>query len=262
MAVQVVVAAPARQARLGGLRAAAQWVENQRLGAAETVVYQSDGCTFPMEAIGLCYTQNGTDDEKSGVGIDIVEAIDEPFALYGGVECYIGPDDEDFVTRARTILRDGEDRALETRLGQWAVAGTALSEVPDIVEAIAALEEYADDHYVGRPVLLMSRADAVRAGAALAIQYGIDGLPYTVNGTPVVASAMFTTGEPAVVGAVTILRSAVNDIDTVDHVNNTRWAVAEAVYSILVDCEFRAVAPLETPEPPVGGGGEGEGGTP
>lgn len=249
MAVQVVTTAPARQRRLGGIRSVAQWVTNERIGAAEEVVYLSDGCTFPVEAIGLCYTQNGTEDEKTGVGIDTFDGIVEPFALYGGVECWIGPDDGDFVDRARAILEAGEDREVESRLGTWAAGGTALTGVTDIVEAVAALEQHADENYLGRPIILMSRADAVRAGAALAIEYGIDGLPYTVNGTPVVASGLVDSGSPMIVGATTVLRSAVNDIDTVDHTLNTRWAVAEAVYAILVDCNYRAVAEIVPPEP-------------
>src|SRR5687768_4219726 len=125
MAVQVTVAAPARQARLGGIRQAATWVTNARVGAAEALTYISNGCTFPEPAIGLCFGETVVD-EKTGVGIDHYNAIGEPFALYGGVQCFIGPD-SDFVQRARDVLIQGEDRVIEQRLYTWAAAGTALT---------------------------------------------------------------------------------------------------------------------------------------
>lgn len=245
MAVQVPVAAPVRNPRLGGLRAAATWVSNARIGAAESVVYVSDGCTLPQPAIGLCYGE-AVVDEKEGVGLTLFDGIGEPFALYGGVECFLGPDN-DFPERARRILEDGEDRAVEDRLATWAVGGTDVGPETDIVEQIALLEQDADANYLGRPIILMSRADAVRASAAVAIMYGIDGLPYTVNGTPVVASGMIESGTMAIVGAVTVLRTEVNDINAIDYRFNKDFAVAERVYTILVDCDYRAFVGPETP---------------
>jgi hypothetical protein len=239
MAVQVSVAAPARQTRLGGIRAAATWVTNARIGAAEGVVYVSDGCSFPQPAIGLCFGETVVA-EKSGVGIDQYSGIGEPFALYGGVECFIGPD-SDFPDRARNILIQGEDRAIEARLATWAAAGTSVTG-GNIAASIAAVEQEADQDYLGRPIILMSRANAVLAAAAQAIEYGIDGLPYTVNGTPVVASGAITANAIYAVGAVTVLRSDVETIDTINHTVNTEWAVAEAVYSVIVDCNFRIYA--------------------
>ena len=81
----------------------------------------------------------------------------------------------------------------------------------------------------------------------MAIEYGIDGLPYTVNGTPVVATAGVIEGMIYMVGAVTVLRSEIGDIDTIDHRFNKQWAVAEAVYSVIVDCNFRARGSVATP---------------
>lgn len=244
MAVQVPVAAPVRQKRLGGLRAAATWVTDARIGFAESLVYVSDGCTLPQPAIGLCFGPEVTD-EKVGEGIDWFDGIIEPFALYGGVECYLGMDaDTEFPARARTIVLDGEDRAIESRLNTWALAGTDVGDSADIVEAIANVEQEADENYLGRPVILMSRADAVRAAAAVAIEYGIDGLPYTVNGTPVVASGAIPAGTVSAVGAVTVLRTALNDVNTIDHVTNRDFAIAEATYGLLVDCGYRVTTTI------------------
>lgn len=245
MAVQVPVLAPARQPRLGGLRAAATWITNARVGAAESVVYVSDGCSFPQPAIGLCYGEEVVD-EKVGQGIDWYEGIGEPFALYGGVECFLGPDN-DFPERARTILIQGEDREIENRLATWAAGGSDLSASADIVEAIAAVEQHADSTYLGRPIILMSRADAIRAASNYVISYGLDGLPYTANGTPVVASGNIDQGVVYGLGAVTVLRSEIANIDAIDYRFNKDFAVAEAVYVLIVDCDYRSFSEIEAP---------------
>ena len=144
MAVQVTVAAPARQTRLGGIRPVATWVTNARIGAAEEVVYISDGCSFPMPAIGLCFGEQ-IEEEKEGVGVDHFTGISEPFALYGGVECWLGPD-SDFADRARNILIAGEDREIEGRLAAWADGANGGSDLVTgtIVEVIGGLEANAD----------------------------------------------------------------------------------------------------------------------
>lgn len=241
MAVQVTVAAPVRQPRLGGIRPVATWVTNARIGAAESVVYVSNGCTFPLPAIGLCYgTQVVT--EKTGVGIDSYTGIIAPFALYGGVECFLGPDN-DFKERATNILLEGEDRAIEGVLQTWAGANAAVAGAgATVTERIAVVEQHMDANYLGRGIIMMSRSSAVRAAAEGAIEYGLDGSPFTVNGTPVVATSKITTDVVYALGAVTVLRSETTVIDTVDVTTNSDWAVAEAVYSIVVDCNYASVS--------------------
>jgi hypothetical protein len=241
MAVQVTVAAPARQPRLGGIRPVSTWVENARIGAAESVVYVSNGCTFPLPAIGLCYG-TAVVTEKTGVGIDSYTGISAPFALYGGVECFIGPDN-DFEERARAILAQGEDRAVEGVLQTWLnTNAVAAGNGPLFADRIAVVEQHADANYLGRPIIVMSRAGAVRAFAEGAIEYGIDGIPTTVNGTPVLATSKLTTNNVFAVGAITVLRSETTVINTVDVTTNTDWAVAEAVYSIIIDCNYASLA--------------------
>jgi len=239
MVAQVVVQAPVRQDRMGGIKRVASIITDVRIGASESIVYVSDGCTLPQPAIGLCYDTTVTD-EKEGVGIDIEEAAIPAFALYGGVDCFIGPENAtDFPIRARRILEQGEDRAIESRLATWAAAGTDLAAGATLVESIAAVEQALDEDYIGRGIILMSRGDAVRASASGSLEHMIDGIPVTVNGTPIVASGAIADGTVYGVGAVTILRSAVFDINTIDHTTNHDWAIAEAVYAVIVDCSFR-----------------------
>lgn len=238
MALALPVTAPARPNRLGGIRQVASWVTEARIGAAETVVFQSDGCTFPQLAIGLCYGET-TVTEKTGVGIGNQAGIGAPFAMYGGVKCFLGPD-SDLAQRATNILVDGEDRMVEDRLEAYATGGTALAAGTTLVGAVALIEQDMDDKYLGQGYLLMARSDAVRARAQGAIiDPGLGNLPTTINGTPVVASGRVTAGTVYGLGATTVLRSPVTTVEVIDPKSNDEWQIAEAVYAIVVDCAYR-----------------------
>lgn len=239
MVAQVVTEAPARAERLGGIKRVAEVRTAPRIGAAESVLYITDGCTFALPAIGLCYS-NAVSTPKTGVGLGNIAAAVPPFALYGGVRCWAGPD-SDYQERARNILEWSEDRAIEQRLAAWATTNGTSVTGGSITGAIAAVDNALDVNYVGQGVILMNRGDAVRAASAFAITYGIDGA-YTVNGTPVVASGAVPAGTVLGVGAVTILKSNVEAIDTIAPQSNTEWSVAEAVYAVLVDCNYAVKA--------------------
>lgn len=238
MVLALQVDAPVRPQRLGGIRAVANFVENARIGAAETVTFMSEGCTFPVGAPGLCYGEVVAPD-KSSVGISNLSGIGAPFAMYGGVKCFLGPD-SDLEARATAVLLDGEDRMIEDRLEAYATGGTALAAGTTLVGAIANIEQNMDDTYVGRGYILMARSDAVRARAQMAIiDPGLGNVPTTVNGTPVVASGRVAAGTVYGLGATTVLRSAVAQIESIDYRSNDEWQIAEAVYAILVDCNYR-----------------------
>jgi hypothetical protein len=97
-----------------------------------------------------------------------------------------------------------------------------------------------DDKYLGRGFLLMSRSDAVKARSQQAIiDPGLDGIPTTINGTPVVASGRVATGTVYGLGATTVLRSPVSTVEVIDSRSNDEWQIAEAVYAIVVDCAYR-----------------------
>ena len=238
MALALPVTAPVRPNRLGGIRQVASWVEEARIGAAETVIFQSDGCTFPVGAPGLCFGEVVAPD-KAGVGIFNQAGIGAPFGMYGGVKCFVGPD-SDLEERARNILVDGEDRMIEDRLEAYATGGTALAAGTTLVGAVAIVEQDMDDKYLGQGYLLMSRSDAVRARAQQAIiDPGLGNLPTTINGTPVVASGRITAGTVYGLGATTVLRSPVTTVEVIDPRSNDEWQIAEAVYAIVVDCAYR-----------------------
>jgi len=245
MATTELVAAPARQTRQGGIRSVATFVTTTRLGATEAVSFLSDGCTFPQPAIGLCYGEV-VEDDKTSTGIDTIDAISEPFALYAGVECgIVEGSSADYAERARNLLEGGVDRVLEERLATWAAGGTALTAGSSLTDALAIVDNALDDDYPGQGVILMNRGDAVRASAEGSLDWSLDGTPTTVNGTPVIASSRVDAGAVLGVGAITVLHTNVETFPGVDFRTNRDWQVAESVYAIIVDCELRVVSAVE-----------------
>ena len=232
----VEVEPPVRVAREGGLSTVATYRPNQRLAASDALVFQSDGCSFPQETVIACIDSTPAQ-PKTFDGISIDGAIGAPFALYGGVSCFAGPDD-DYSAQARRILEDGRDRAVEGKLQVWADGGDAVPYTGGVVGAIAEIEQALDAGFVGRGVILMSRADALRAAAAGAIEKTGDTL-YTKLGTPVIASGSVASGTVYGLGSITVDESTLNEYETINPQNNRRYALAEAAYAVLVDCEFR-----------------------
>jgi hypothetical protein len=233
----VVVEAPPRAPRLGGIKAVATVLGEQRLAVAEGIIYQSDGCTFPQPAVGLCYEANPPVDAKTYVGITNQEAVVPPFSLYAGVACYLGPD-TDYTERANAILDQGEDRVLETRLEDWADGGTALATSTNLAAAIAKVEDAADANYLGQPVIVMNRGDAVLAASQNALWYGIDGVPMTINGNRVLASSSFPAGTVYALGSIVVIKDFLGNFEAQELEHNRLWAIGEAVYTILVDCAY------------------------
>ncbi len=232
----IEVAPPVREKRVGGLSTVATFRPNDRLAAVGGLTFQSDGCTFPRSEVSRCIAETPPAD-KTFDGITNEDAIGEPFTLYAGVACYAGPD-PDFAERARRMLAEGRDRPLEQALETWGAGATALAAGGSVTGAIALVEQQLDSMYIGRGVILMSRADAVRADAEGALHQVGDQIQ-TINGTPVIASGMVTPGTVYGFGAITVEESSVTEHDVVTPTQNKHYAVAESSHVLLVDCEFR-----------------------
>lgn len=232
------IEAPARKERAGGISKVAEFRENGRVGNAETVVYQSDGCTFPYTEEVRCFAA-ATVPDKTYTGITVEDAIGAPFTLVAGVACFINPDPDE-TARALAIFEAGQDRALEEILGVWADGGTALAAGATVGGAVALVDQELDDKYIGQGVILMSRADAVLADAAgiISVKDG-DAYPTTINGTPVLASGRIEPGTVYGTGAILVEHTATNQYDTHDLESNMHYALAEAIFVLAVDCEFR-----------------------
>lgn len=233
------VEAPTRAPRRGGIRSIAEFRTENRIGLGGTLVYVSPGCSMVVGEVVLCYPSPAPEQaEKTRDGIDHNDSVVSAFGGYYGVECWL--DGEDYETAAREGLDRGEDRHIETALNAWLTAIAATDTPASFVEAIALAEDNADSNYPGAPIIVMNRGDAVRAAAEDALDYDRDGNLWTPNGTRVLSSGSITAGSVSVVGALTVYHTDVNVNRTTDHVLNKEFAIAERVYSILVDCNLAA----------------------
>lgn len=232
------VDAPKRNKRTGGLSDVAEFRSNGRLGVAETVVFQSDGCGFPETEESRCYAAETPEDKKfSGVPFD--DAIGSTVTLYAGVKCFVAPNPDE-VEKARANLEEGRDRVLEGILATWAGGGTAVTAGSSPKNAVARVDHALDKGYRGQGVILMSRFDANDAG----LEY-TEGEPLrTKTGTPVVASGFIEPGKVYGVGAIAVEQGEVVERDVIEPQKNTHWALAEQEHTILVDCEFRVVSTI------------------
>lgn len=236
---------PVRAPRQGGLSDVATFRPNERLGIAASLVYQTNGCAFPNREELRCYADPAPAD-KTADGITLEDGIGAPFVLYGSTECLIGPD-PDQADRAKRTLAEGRDRGLESEIQAWLAAGVGLVAGVTVSDAIAQVEQALDQQYLGQGVIHLSRADAVRASAEYAL-YREGGKLYTINGTPVVASGNYPQGTVYGSGSIVVEESSAQ-VRQVEHLEfNKRFALAEAVYAIAVDCEFRVKSAV-TPAP-------------
>lgn len=241
MVVLQTTTGPTRTPRVGGINAVAQFEEDARVGSTQNIAWISDPCSFPKATVGLCWEEPSfPEDDKTGESIDIVEAIGSPFALYGGVECFLGSDN-DFDTRASLILEQGSDRSIETRVAAWAAGATDLP-ADDLVDALAQVENALDATYVGRGVILVNRGDAVRLHAANALVETLTGVPTTINGTPVIATSSVAAGTVLGTGAIKVLHGPLINHGAPAKRTNVEMWIAERVYVIAVDCSIRVQA--------------------
>lgn len=244
---RITVAPPARKPRIGGLLNVAEFRDNVPfLAASANVQYVAEPCNLAYDEAGFCYneavvTDKAFDEIASSVGVV------PNWGLYAGVGCWIS-NDMDFDRRAQETLAASELRGVEYKLGTWLDAHPGKPTLTSWVEGIAHADGDADDNYIGQPIILLNRADAVRAKAEDAIDGDRDGNLWTPNGTPVVASAGFTEGFVYVTGGITLLRSAVITSRSEALADNLAQAIAERAYGIIVDCDYRAVYEI-TPVP-------------
>lgn len=232
---------PVREKRVGGIEAVAEFRVNEQLGAVEGVVFQSDGCTFPKISEHLCYVGDPTPADKTYDGITIDDAIGVPFPLYAGVKCTAGPEPDE-LERAEAQLEFGMGRELEAQLFAWAAGATAAGggTAAGVGAAIARVEQQLDSNLVGRGVILMSRYDATLAGQLNSFNDVQETGPLVTRlGTPVIASGRVTPGTVYGLGAIVVEHSTRKSFDVIDPEYNQHYALAEEVFVLAVDCEFR-----------------------
>lgn len=245
MVATITVQPPRRLPRKGGLSSAAEFITESRLLVGALPVYDALPCVPTVGEISLCYAPV-TVDAKEADGIAISEGIMPSFGGYVGVECFIGPWD-DYAERARASLELTQDRLLEDRLNTWLIdEADPITGGTTWVETIASLENAADNLYLGQPVILLNRGDAVRAAAEFAIfpDDSYDGRLWTANGTPVVSSSMLSPNFVSATGGITVLQSDIVVSEGFALPFNRNMAIAERAYNIIIDCDFAVRAPL------------------
>lgn len=238
----VLVPTPNRPARKGGIKSIVDgFVTTERLGAAANIQYLSEGCAFPSVAPGLCWGNVITGD-KTPDGIEVINGITSIFGQYAGVECFLdAASTRDYEERARRVLERGEDSEIEAVLVGWADAGTVVGTGAGVANAIAAAEEWADQKYIGLPVIIMSRSLAVKGNALGALDtYDSSGKIWTPNGTPVLASWTAPEDKIFVIGWPTVYVSDFEVNVARNLPTNVEMAIAERLYGVAVDCGFRA----------------------
>lgn len=246
----ITIAAPRRLARKGGISTVAEFRTDDRLFLGANLVYDALPCAMGVTDVQLCYGPDVDADDKVGAGIQIATSIIDTFGGYVGVECFMGPWD-DYADRARDTLAQGQDRVIEARLGTWLSSAATTVATGGYAGVIGALEEVADQSYLGLPALHLSRQDAVLAAAEFAIfpDDSYDGRLWTANGTPVVASSSYAVGKVAISGDILVVQSGIRVSEGLDLTHNRNLAIAERAFNIAVDCDFRAVGTIGEPTP-------------
>lgn len=230
---------PRRTPRVGGIKGFADWRENERLGRAGTLQFDAPPCSPVVGTVQLCYGPDVDAEEKEGFGFASGAPVLPPFGGYVGVQCLIHPDN-DYDGEARAGLELAEGRYVEAQLWTWLAGGSGTA-AATLGAAIAAADEHADDNYTGRPVLHLNRGDAVLARQSGHLRGGGEGGKlFTANGTPVIASGAYTAGTVVISGDLTVEQSPIVVKPGDDLTYNTRLVIAESIYALLVDCDYRA----------------------
>ena len=251
MALVTQVARPERRARSGGIKSiVGEFTPVERLGASDEIGWEGADCGDVKSTFVACFTDEENIPNKTFDGVEQISGISAPFARYAGVSCFIGGDsDESYLEQARRLLLAREDRAVETVLWGWAKAAPTPGTAANLTEAIGKAEQFADADYVGLPVLVMSRQDATAAAAAGALK-NEDGKLVSPNGVPVLATGVIPDadlGTVAVIGWPGVYATAVTVAQAPQLSTNVDKAIAERVYAVGIDCEFRYAVKVTTP---------------
>jgi hypothetical protein len=203
-----------------------------------TATHTFTGGTTPAIAVATT-TPGAAPTDKVVGGLGTGASVVPNFGGYIGVECFLHGDPNEYGPRAQQALELAQDRLIEGVLWGWITAAAATGTAVGLAAGIALAEENADVTYVGRPVIHMSRQDAVTAFAAgvLAVR---EGRLLTPNDSPVVASGAYATGIIGVTGGITVEQSSIRVSPGLNYTKNTMLAIAERVYGLIVDCDYRA----------------------
>lgn len=234
----VLIDQPVAPLPVGGLLAVADVVDTSDAHYINGVTYESWLCGVGGIAPGLCDVAPGVqiDPEKKFTGPETVEGY--PFATYSGVICdLLG---RPYGTQAQGRLEGSEEflvgRAFEQILFAVTEPEAVCTDDADICDIIGSLEQWAGEHFSGRPVLHMNRYNTAQAIAARqVIPNVLDGTLQTVQGTPVANSPGYDE-RIFITGPVHLWRTAVDTYEVDAQMSNQALALAERVYTVAWDC--------------------------
>lgn len=238
------VTAPTRQPRVGGIKSViGGFIQEDRLTIEDNLVWEDSGCGFPSDTRAGCYDNVTADAPKEFGDVAQLRTIGPAFTQVAGVQCWLGGDDDaTYMKQAADKLEATEDRKIESNLWEWAAQAADPVAAVDLVAALAAVEDAADEQYVGAPLILVSRANAVLLKAAGALEIREGGAIHTANGNRVIASASFGSEGITAVGWPAVYATRTINAQAAKHNENIDAGLAERTYAIGVDCEYRFIA--------------------
>lgn len=245
MVSYLTVPTPERRPYKGGLLSVANVVDVTDGHFAQGVQFIPENSAMPQPAPGLCWTTLDPaptgDKEFDGIA---PENTAEVFALYSGVLCFAGPDN-DFDARAEAQLNSAETYGIEQMLATMLNALPVLGAAAEIVEAVGRAEQWLGSNYQGLGIIHMDRFATTVASSAQILsrtgEYPIETFQQTPvangagygdedgNGTPVEVAHLFATG------LVTVWRSAITTIHVIDPETNREMALSERIYAVAID---------------------------
>lgn len=239
------VTGPTRQPREFGLRSFVEFEEDARLGAHQVVNYEALPCGIPQSTVALCWEDLETQVAKEGDDAGWGSSIFDPFAAYAGASCWIGPDQR-YAEQARAVLEAGIDDLMGPRLAAWVLAeGTDLTDQAKPNLALAEVEHALREGYRGRGTLLMS------AYTAMILNPGLASAQDGVLGTGTGSRVAILPGLPKMAiigtGAIKVVHSPIREFEAPDRGANIDLAIAEQIYTALVDCDFAVYANITAP---------------
>jgi hypothetical protein len=207
-----------------------------------TTAHTFTGGTTPAIAITTITAGVGVK-SFGGVGNETVTQV---FGAYQGIECQLNGGIDNFRDIAQRVLENGEyrvvDGALAATLATTATA-TAPATATTIISAIGILEQYLAGQVPGRGYIHLTALAATYAAANHLLIRNLDGTLETYLGTPIVVNS-----EPSMInvayasGPIKLWRGPVEVNDAPNLLVNKGRAIAERLYSLVIECGAWKVA--------------------
>lgn len=246
---------PTRQSARGGLLRVANVIDSNDPHILQGITYVPDGCDVPLITPGSCWVTNSPTPpaNKTFQGIDDPVTTQLSFVLHAAVKCFMGPD-EDFMERARRVLREGESVAVEKAVkSQLFDPVASLATETTFPGALGRAEQWLSANYPALGMVHLDRRVATINEGMFEISK--DYVLSTKQGVPVANGGGYgaTTGagsDPYTIfatGQVNIWRSPIVEVGTQEVEKNSTIAIVERHFAVAVDCGLIAKITVDIP---------------